>query len=380
MNSSLCIIVVLFLSLVAAQFEYQTPLPIPPVLRPTVSTATTDSYDLYVRQFSRQLVPNISETPLWGYNSMWPGPTIYAQQGRAITVRVHNELTDPDANVNVHLHGGRVKPEFDGYPLQMIAPNENFTYYYPNVQPASTLWYHDHIMNNTLRNVNMGLAAFYTISDPEEQQVAALFGGRERDIPLMLQDRSFHANGSIVATAPFLMGTHMFVNGALSPYFEVNRCRYRFRIVNGAQDRVFTLRLEHSNGTNLTNAMHQIATDQGLLESPLPVNSTTLGVAERVEMVIDFSQWRTGTVLRLKNIDPRLPNVLEFRVRGVARCVGSGLPARLSTIERLDPTRANVTRTHQIILNEKVATANPSFLLIRSIPPRSRSFLQRSSV
>ena len=39
---------------------------------------------------------------------------------------------------------------------------------YPNDQPSTTLWYHDHAMTITRLNVMAGLAGFYLIRDPQD--------------------------------------------------------------------------------------------------------------------------------------------------------------------------------------------------------------------
>ena len=66
------------------------------------------------------------------------------------------------------------------------------TYHYPNTQEVCTLWYHDHRHLVTAQNVYSGMAAFYPISDVFEQ--AQLPQG-EFDVPLMVSDAEFNANG-----------------------------------------------------------------------------------------------------------------------------------------------------------------------------------------
>ena len=62
-------------------------------------------------------------------------------------------------------------------------------YTYPLEQRAATLWYHDHRMDFTGPQVWRGLAGFHLVHDDEEDALPCPCG--DRDIPLMITDRSF---------------------------------------------------------------------------------------------------------------------------------------------------------------------------------------------
>ena len=102
-----------------------------------------------------------------------------------------------------HLHGIKVLPDSDGYPEAWFTKGfaqtgpffESELYNYPNDQPATTLWYHDHALGITRLNVYTGLAGLYIIRDEVEGDLNLPSGPYE--IPLMIQDRSFNANGSL---------------------------------------------------------------------------------------------------------------------------------------------------------------------------------------
>ncbi|NET61664.1 MAG: multicopper oxidase domain-containing protein [Symploca sp. SIO2E6] len=70
----------------------------------------------------------------------------------------------------LHLHGMGALPQYDGYTTDYIQPQQFKDYYYPNDR-AGTLWYHDHVMDFTARNINMGLAGFYLVEDPHEAEL-----------------------------------------------------------------------------------------------------------------------------------------------------------------------------------------------------------------
>jgi spore coat protein A len=91
---------------------FVVPLPVPRVLKPVRSDATSDYYEITQRVGSAEILPGLP-TPIWGYNGIFPGPTIETRRGRRTVVRHRNELLVP---VVVHLHGGVTPPEHDGYP------------------------------------------------------------------------------------------------------------------------------------------------------------------------------------------------------------------------------------------------------------------------
>ncbi len=93
-----------------------------------------------------------------------------------------------------HVHGAHVGPESDGYPEAWWLPDASNipagyatqgtlvnqygtitndplrpgvgSFSYPNDQPSTTLWYHDHTLGMTRNNVYAGPAGFWLIRDP----------------------------------------------------------------------------------------------------------------------------------------------------------------------------------------------------------------------
>jgi len=129
--------------------HFHIPLPIPSVLRPVRTDDTTDYYEITQREAEIGILPGL-RTQVWGYEGMFPGPTIKARRGRIVVVRQTNSLAVPTV---VHLHGGVTPPDSDGFPTDVIMPGQSKTYVYPNDQRAATLWYHDHAMHHTGRNL-----------------------------------------------------------------------------------------------------------------------------------------------------------------------------------------------------------------------------------
>jgi RNA polymerase sigma factor (sigma-70 family) len=153
-------------------------------------------------------------------------PTIKARVGRTTVVRHTNELGMPTV---VHLHGGVTPPESDGFPTDHIMPGLSRTYTYPNEGRAATLWYHDHAMDHTGRNIYIGLAGLYVLEDRSESALHLPAGAF--DIPLVIQDRLFDADGAFVYDTFHGLaakGGVMLVNGAPWPRLEVSTRKIPF--------------------------------------------------------------------------------------------------------------------------------------------------------
>ncbi|WP_393100705.1 multicopper oxidase family protein [Streptomyces sp. LN325] len=287
--------------------RFSTPLPIPPVKRPARSTAGTDYYDITAREARVEILPGL-RTAVMGYDGIFPGPTIAARRGRRTVLRYRNQLDVPTV---VHLHGGHTPPESDGFPTDLVLPatgGARFAaqavggtastgtrdYTYPLDQRAATLWYHDHRMGFTGPQVWRGLAGFLLVTDDEE--AALPLPRAEHDIPLMIADRAFDADGALryPAMDPHLVsragvdadhmagsaGDVVLVNGAPWPELEVEAVRYRFRILNASNARRYELALDPARrGGSFT----QIGSDQGLLAAPLRHTTLPIAPAERFD-------------------------------------------------------------------------------------------------
>ncbi len=378
---------------------YVDPLPIPPVIR---SAGNFDEViEIEMRQFQRKVHRDLPATILWGYNGTWPGPTIEAQTGHALNINwvsklptthllpidhsIHGAESSLPAVRNVaHLHGACVLPDDDGYPEAWFTANgehgPKFNPHpscYPNCQPATTLWYHDHCLGITRLNVYAGLAGFYLIRDEAEKALNLPQG--EFEIPLMLQDRLFHRDGSLfyptVVHGPKehpiwvqeFFGDMNCVNGKVMPFLEVEPRRYRFRILNAANSRFYHLRLFNSDATGKIQnqsfdvpAFQQIGTDGGLLPAPLELRYLLLGPAERFDIVIDFSGFE-GKSFALINDAPApytmggqylAEDVMLFKVtRPLSGKDTSSVPETLVPFEFLTPTYS--TRERLLLVSEK---------------------------
>jgi spore coat protein A, manganese oxidase len=273
--------------------KFQAILRVPTVLHPTRSNNTTDYYDIVQQQATAELLPG-KRTQIWGYNGMFPGPTIKVRQSRETAVRHINNLGVPTV---VHLHGGLTPPDSDGFPTDFVMPGKEKTYFYPNDR-AATLWYHDHAMDHTGRNIFMGLAGLYIVES--EQELNLPLPKDEYDVPLILQDRLFSPDGELLYRPDYVDGpatNTALVNGSPWPKMEVSARKYRFRILNASNARSFRLALSSRQ------PFVQIATDGGLLAVSRLVHDIPLAMAERVEIIVDFSACPVNTSITLDDLN-----------------------------------------------------------------------------
>ncbi|HEY9635699.1 MAG TPA: multicopper oxidase domain-containing protein [Coleofasciculaceae cyanobacterium] len=279
---------------------FQVPFRTPPVLDPVRSDETTDYYEITMQKAQVEILPGL-KTEIWGYNGITPGPTIRQRGGRQqdggrqSVVRFINKL---DTRTVIHLHGMASLPQYDGYAEDLIPPDYYKDYVYPNNR-AATLWYHDHTVGKTSRNVYMGLAGMYIVDDDFDLSLPLPKG--DYDVPLIIQDKIFATDGSLIFDdrgQKSLYGDIVLVNGAPWPRMEVANRKYRFRVLNASASRSYGLSL--STGDDLI----VIGTDAGLLSEPVRTKTLRIGIAERYGFILDFSKYPIGTQVVLRNIGP----------------------------------------------------------------------------
>jgi spore coat protein A len=323
------------------------PLPIPGIAQPTSGVpGGAAHYDIAMTEFTQKLHRDLPFSRVWGYGGTFPGPTIEARSGQPVTVNWINDLRDldngqlrtthvlpiddclhgPDMTGDVpvtvvHLHGAKTTADSDGHPDLTFPPGQQSELYtYPNGQQAGTLWYHDHALGITRLNVYMGLAGFYLLRDAAEDALNLPEG--EFEVPLAIQDRSFNSDGSLKYHTDgwheHFFGEFILVNGKVTPFMNVKRGKYRFRVLNGSGSRAYNLELSDNS------AFLVIGTEGGLLPAPVSVQSLTITPGERYDIVIDFQGYSAGTQVLLTNSAPVpfpngpeesiLPDVMKFVV------------------------------------------------------------------
>jgi spore coat protein A, manganese oxidase len=392
-------------------YRWATPLTIParitleaPNSKLNMSIGQTDAPHIFAVATSGK--PAITGKA-WGYGPAGqitsPGPTLITAAGVSCTVTWRNDLTRDatypfsmpprdfcaagmmdryaTGHVVVHLHGAHLPWTSDGYPMRLPTtltpgyanptghsavkrPGQAHKCVYPNTQNGgATLWYHDHTMDRTARNVYAGLAGMYWLRHPQEGSIAVLPSG-DYELPLMLHDMSFVEHPETKAAIPFygdatyldkylsvqksaasalgggraqlrkwrrkagaamaeFKGTTLCVNGCIWPSLDVEPRPYRFRVVNAATSRIFVLRVssaaglptaplaDHCGNRDLDVPglpIFQIGSDGGFLPETAALKGLArstrsmlvLAPGERADIVIDFSA-AAGTEMFLTN-------------------------------------------------------------------------------
>lgn len=241
----------------------------------------------------------------WGFNGSYLGPTIRVNTGDKVRFNITNTLGE---TTTVHWHGMHVPPSMDGGPHQTIQAGETWQPYWTIQNEAATLWYHPHQMGKTGEHVYKGLAGLFIINDENSASVDIPKNYGVDDLPLVIQDRKFDANGQLIydhdhknhaAVTPGMLGETILVNGTHAPYVDVPAKLIRLRLVNGSNARRYNF------GFSDNRTFQQIATDGGLLETPVERNHILLSPGERAEILVDLSNATDPiTLMSYPVIDP----------------------------------------------------------------------------
>ena len=290
--------------------------------------------------------------------------------------------------ISTHEHNGHNPAESDGFMNAFIFPGQFYDYRWPMIiaghdtvntsaldpragapdghggikrlrgdyrETMSTHWFHDHMLDFTAQNVYKGNAAmmnYYSSLDRGNEAIddgvnlrlpsgsALDWGNRDYDVNLVLADKAWDRNGQLffnVFNTDGFLGDRLMTNWQFSPYFEVRARRYRFRILNGSVSRYLKLGLVDQNGNAVP--FHMVCNDGNIMEHSVAFDGTLgttrgvlpeQGIAERYDIVIDFSRFRPGDKLyfvnTLEHQDGRKPSktipladVVSGRYRATAR-------------------------------------------------------------
>jgi len=367
--------------------KYVQPLPLPGAGIVVATPSGPNTYAFTQKQIRRQLHPDLPPTPFWAYDDGSGlvgqagsfGMALVAQTGTPLTVSfthglpqtypawipVDTRLTPLGNHVRLmtHLHGGFVAADSDGNPMVTpngFGPGETQNVLYTNQapqMPASLLWFHDHGLGATRLNVFAGLAAAYIVRDQHdtgaEPNPIGIPGGAY-EIPLVIQDRQFNADGTFLYPVSDIPGATwigeyfgdvMLVNGKVWPFLEVEPRMYRLRILNGCNARILGLDIGGP-------ALWQIGAEGGMFDVPVAVKNMVLAPAERADILVDFSKF-AGETLVMKNHKPQKPmsnpapqleQVMQIRVGTRVTHPGPGtipssLPGRRASLPSPDVTR-----------------------------------------
>ena len=304
-------------------------------------------YQFNQRQFSHNFNPGdvLPAQTIWGFDdnsgrgTQSPGYTYQAHYGTPQLTRNINSLPSTSQvnntgfgmpQVTTHLHNAHNPSEADGNPCDFYPSGKFCDQYYPNVlagfnsthapngdinEALSTLWYHDHRVDFTSQNTYKGLVGFYCLFNQldtgDESTGFRLPSFPQFDIPLAFADKVFDSSGNLVFdlfNLDGILGDVFVVNGTIQPFLNVSARRYRFRLLDTGPSRFYEFFLtgnldaqgNPTQGNPTTNPFFLIGTDGNLIPAPVQVNSVRIGPAERVDVVIDFTNF-AGKTLFLEN-------------------------------------------------------------------------------
>ncbi len=335
--------------------RFARPAPIPPLLQPVAVEAGVPRYELIAQAGRTELLPG-RPTETYGYNGALLGPTLRLRRGQPVRVTLRNELpASAHDHTNLHWHGLKVPGSVDIAPdtHHGLHPGKSFTAAFTPDQPAALLWYHPHPHGATGMQVNLGLAGLLLLEDDVSDAAPLPRTYGVDDVPLVVQDKRLNADGSIaymetMGDRDFMMGDRIFVNGVENPYLELPAGLVRLRLLNGSSTRRYAFALEDGR------TFHQIASDGGFLEAPVPLDRLVLGPAERGEILVDLSQDLGRSLLLVSRGfaaaeeeaeagQGRPFSVMQLRVARPG--TGGAPPARLASVPRIPESEATATRT-----------------------------------
>ncbi|MBU0656979.1 MAG: multicopper oxidase domain-containing protein [Gammaproteobacteria bacterium] len=248
---------------------------------------------LNMQQGKMAFLPGM-ETPTLGINAPYSGPVLHARKGDDVSLQVNNRTEEASI---LHWHGFRLPAVMDGGPHQSIPPGGSWTARFEVRQDASTCWYHSHQHNQTGQQVYRGLAGMFIIDDDRigTLDIPSRYG--VDDLPVIIQDRDFNADGSFryISMMPERMhgkhGSTILVNGVVTPTLQAQSTLLRLRVLNGSNARIYKLAF-HDN-----RAFQVIASDGGFLPQAATVRQLVLAPGERAELLVDVAD-RKAIVLK----------------------------------------------------------------------------------
>ena len=307
------------------------------------ANALSKYYKFHQRQFTtNQMSPNLPAQTIWGFDDgthgpISPGPTYQAKYGVPQMTRNINSLPNITQlnntgfgmpSVTTHLHNAHNPSESDGNPCDFYVNGRFCDQYYPNVlagfstsqfsgtmgdinESLGTLWYHDHRVDFTSQNTYKGLVGFYclfnSLDTGDEGTGFHLPSFPQFDIPLAFADKVFDPDTGQLVFDLFnldgILGDKFLVNGVIQPFLEVSPRRYRFRLLDTGPSRFYEFFLTGNvggTGSPTTNPYWLIGTDGNLIPNPIQITSARIGPAERVDVIIDFTNF-AGQTLYLEN-------------------------------------------------------------------------------
>ena len=274
-----------------ARPTYKIKLPIPPILY----ADEKGNVELSILQGETHW-DDTRKATTFGINGTILGPTIRVRTNDNVRITVKNQLKEV---TTLHWHGLLVPGSKDGGPQQMIQSGESWQTEFRISQPAATCWYHPHTHQRTGYQVAMGIGGFLLIDDEVSITLPLPKEYGVDDIPLVIQDKRLGSDGEIdykldaVSASVGWFGNTMLTNGVISPEIVLPKGWVRFRLLNGCNARILVL------ATSDKRPMHVVASDGGFLSEPVTLDTITLLMGERFEVLVDTRDGKPFDILSL---------------------------------------------------------------------------------
>ncbi len=336
-------------------------------------TLSGTSFNLAINDTFAQIVNTGNQTITGGINGSFWGPTLFINKGDTVHMNVQNNLND---STTIHWHGMHLPAVMDGGPHQVIPPGTLWQPYWKVTNEASTLWYHPHLHEMTEEQITKGIGGLIIVRDSNESALALPRNYSIDDIPLVLTDRDF-TTANQFSVVPY--GDSMLTNMTLRAQYSVPAQVVRFRVLNGAIERSYNL------GFSDNRTFYVIASDGGLLNSPVPLTRYLLHAGERIEILVDYVG-QSGTSVDLKaynstltqtipggDLFPNGPfanylaridfNILHLNIVAQTSDPVTTIPSALSTVNTIPSGNADITRSLTISDTTIAGIPGASFLI-----------------
>jgi FtsP/CotA-like multicopper oxidase with cupredoxin domain len=226
-----------------------------------------------------------------GYNGHAPGPILRFKEGSPVNIEVHNETS---ADELVHWHGMAIDSLNDGAMEEgspMIPAGGHLRYSF-RPKPSGTRWYHTHTTANAdlMRATYTGQYGFFHIEprfEPGAYDQEIFLAIHHWQPHLMRMGAPMNANDVAYKYASF--NDRLF--SAAEPIRVRQGQRILFRFLNASATENVTLALPGHLFT-------VIAMDGNPVPQPRSVETITLGVAERIDAIIEMTSpgvWLLGS-------------------------------------------------------------------------------------
>lgn len=211
------------------------------------------------------------------------GPTLIFNKGSNVNITVNNQIGD---TTTVHWHGLHVAAVNDGSPHTPIMPGASWNPQFTIMDHAATYWYHPHTHKKTAKQAIKGAAGLIIVRDPQEAALALPRRYGVDDYPIIVQCQQYDSTNQAMSMG--MEDSTLLVNGARANYGHlvygnVPAQVVRMRILNASGERCFNF------GFTGNKQFYQIASDGGLLNTPVLSTRVMLAPGERAEILINFT-------------------------------------------------------------------------------------------